>query len=1092
MLVSRVLTLCAAISIVGAMMSANLGLDDLIQNQDIEVRAEYSVSEAPRPSSIIGNISFEEVPGLNESANLFYVVTLDPYFANHSGSLSGNSNTTLQLPAGVECLSNCSGFQEYLMLSKSVAVLYAWEVQPILVGNWTISAKIEIHNGTWDRLPPDDPRQDDFHFTTDNLTLHVTDSESEVSYWAYQGPPEPPGLNETAYFTFPPDETKGRSAEPSNNGGSAIMGIEDNLLRGEADDPEPLGQTIVEVWLEYYDYQSGVQLAAYQPTFLCEPGTTCTSGDGRISETETNHAGHATFPSISNNGQNVFIAWSTNGYVTEVSGEGGVVYGAATDDFYLPNQPDYDAGWHYVPSDHDFDGFRVYQSAVDAWQFIYSGGHGYNVPKALIKWQLGHDACWFPLAPDCGWSHWHDLPWSEIHLTSEHGWEPAVVMHEFGHHAMFKLYGNWKPPTTGGPHSVFTETSAVDAWVEGFGDFIASARGPRYNHYLADGHWLDMETWMTDAGDLRLRVPQMAGHRYEWTVATSLYDLSDLTDDGLDEYDGHLSEILSVMQSGHQDDFDDFWDDWKTQHPASDDLHFSKAAVFENRIDYNNNPWFLGDLETYSIPGSKRILICAPSIWDIDLEDGAYFEVYFEFWEEITATWVWFDTQPAPPGPDPCVYFDTGLRYDGDFKFAAKPSDGIEVGIREEGSMLYFRNNEKLLSVSGGDNRDPDLFVDSNGYSHIVWESDADGDWDIIYSQRQPNGNAVPGLSYVKVSESDDVGGYDTQFGGVVTAGINPATQNFAVYVFYVDNVFTSCKYVLKGKKYESGAWSNIWPDGGYIVYDGQAPCWDKPIEEPIAVDITDDGTVHLVHVAYNDNGGPIEIEGMQHIKSSDGGATWSQHILVLVNYPQISGWHLLCLAYPQIDFGISQVVHVTYSYDDDPFTLEDSSIMYMRGTANGDVWEQEPVEIGYADYWKSRSTLASHGISIYVAWQKLVLGGGPTEIYMSFNLNNGLGSWSRDILLEFSVPCEDRYSPSLEFSSDGVLHLLWSDVREGGDNHEVYHMKLVDGNWVAESRVTNSPLLSLHSELAFGPDDEAHLVWMDGHYASNFDVYFK
>jgi hypothetical protein len=214
--------------------------------------------------------------------------------------------------------------------------------------------------------------------------------------------------------------------------------------------------------------------------------------------------------------------------------------------------------------------FSYHFGLTRGWYYL-SNTVGYNTPAATARW------------PHETWPHYH--PSGEIHLPDWAAWWPDIIVHEYGHHVMYSLYGYI--PSSMEEHYMELRSNSTTAWTEGWADFfplavfnrptftlgINATHGIEYN--LESKHWCS-SGW--DDGDL-----------VEGRVAGALWDIFDSTNDGYDSLSDGFTRIWSVISSQTDNTFREFWQAWNaSSYPKQSAL----MAIFQNSIDYRG----LGDV----------------------------------------------------------------------------------------------------------------------------------------------------------------------------------------------------------------------------------------------------------------------------------------------------------------------------------------------------------------------------------------------------------------------------------------------------------------------------------------------------------------
>lgn len=220
-----------------------------------------------------------------------------------------------------------------------------------------------------------------------------------------------------------------------------------------------------------------------------------------------------------------------------------------------------DRGAWWIFSAH----FGLTQGYLYLWSEV-----GYVVPTATARW------------PYETWPHYH--PGGEIHLPSWACWWSDIILHEYGHHIMYSLYG-YIPPSME-QHSINLRSNSTTAWAEGWANFLPLAV---FNDPVF--------TWSngTHSADINLETPHWCssgwddGDEVEGRVAGALWDIFDPTPDGYDTFSNGFTHIWHLLSTQTDNTFKEFWQEW-TAHNESGTPGYPKQpalmAIFQNAIDY--------------------------------------------------------------------------------------------------------------------------------------------------------------------------------------------------------------------------------------------------------------------------------------------------------------------------------------------------------------------------------------------------------------------------------------------------------------------------------------------------------------------------
>jgi hypothetical protein len=292
----------------------------------------------------------------------------------------------------------------------------------------------------------------------------------------------------------------------------------------------------------------------------------------------TDYNGYFTFGPISNNdgpGEDgldiIVIVMATSSAARVITPTGGI-YAAQSPTFW--NCSDGPFFRHFITPYAQRGAWWIFSyhfGLTRGWYYL-SNTVGYNTPQVTARWP-------YETRP-----HYH--PGGEIHLPDWACWWPDMILHEYGHHVMYSLYGYI--PATMENHTIQKISNSTTAWAEGWADFFPLAV---FNNPVF--------TWAnaTHYADINLEAPTWCWSQYGWDegdkvegrVAGALWDIFDPTPDGYDTFSDGFTHIWHLLSTQTDNTFKEFWQEW-TAHNESGTPGYPKQpalmAIFQNSIDY--------------------------------------------------------------------------------------------------------------------------------------------------------------------------------------------------------------------------------------------------------------------------------------------------------------------------------------------------------------------------------------------------------------------------------------------------------------------------------------------------------------------------
>lgn len=134
------------------------------------------------------------------------------------------------------------------------------------------------------------------------------------------------------------------------------------------------------------------------------------------------------------------------------------------------------------------------------------------------------------------------------------------------------------------------------------------------------------------------------------------------------------------------------------------------------------------------------------------------------------------------------------------------------------------------------------------------------------------------------------------------------------------------------------------------------------------------------------------------------------------------------------------------------------------------------------------------NGKQVWMVWQKPTGPLGPTALYYTvYHSDTGV----LDPVAQLTTGVDFSGNPSIAASRDGVVHVVWTDLRSG--SQQVWTKRYVPGSgWTADEQLVFSTLPSGDPASSAAPSITAdwynhmHLVWVDKRDGGQNEIYYK
>jgi len=202
--------------------------------------------------------------------------------------------------------------------------------------------------------------------------------------------------------------------------------------------------------------------------------------------------------------------------------------------------------------------WMIYESIANdarnwgAWNFFAN--------RLADPWTLPSVVVRFPYE---SWAHYH--VGGEIHLpTMNDARSPDVIQHEYGHFAMYQVYGTWFTTYCPSPHYINGVSHVNCAWSEGWASDVPYMTHNDKTYTYANNFEIDEENATGYWED---------GPAVEGRVTMTLIDLQDSENESGDVASGYLGNLWVVFHhAGLNVNFHDFMADYKASYGYGNDM----------------------------------------------------------------------------------------------------------------------------------------------------------------------------------------------------------------------------------------------------------------------------------------------------------------------------------------------------------------------------------------------------------------------------------------------------------------------------------------------------------------------------------------
>jgi BNR repeat-containing family member len=318
-----------------------------------------------------------------------------------------------------------------------------------------------------------------------------------------------------------------------------------------------------------------------------------------------------------------------------------------------------------------------------------------------------------------------------------------------------------------------------------------------------------------------------------------------------------------------------------------------------------------------------------------------------------------------------------------------------EIYYKKSGDGGASWGSTKRLTWTSGDCYEPAIAIDSNDTIHVVWDSDAPGNYEIFYKRSSDGGASWTATQRLTASSG---------WSEYPAIGVD---SNNTISVVWQDSLPGNLEIYCRQSTNGGTNWGAV-----------KRLTWTSGWSEYPAMAIASGNTIY---VAWDDDTpGSSEI---YYKKSTDGGTTWGASKRLT--------WTSGLSFSPAIGTNSSNAIHVAW-YDQTPGNYE---IYYRRSTDGGTSWsavQRLTWNSGPSEYPAIAATL---GNTVYFTWDDDTPGN--LEVYCKKSTDGG-STWSAAKRLTSTAGSSSV--SALAVDSGGTAHVVWEEYVSG--NSEIYYKK--------------------------------------------------
>jgi hypothetical protein len=359
----------------------------------------------------------------------------------------------------------------------------------------------------------------------------------------------------------------------------------------------------------------------------------------------------------------------------------------------------------------------------------------------------------------------------------------------------------------------------------------------------------------------------------------------------------------------------------------------------------------------------------------------------------------------------------------------------------------------------------PAVAVDNRGIIHVVWEDYRDN----------------PKLGNIYYCNSKDGGrsfGEDVMVEDPITFATHQG--NPAITVDHQGIIHAVWEDYRDDAKLPNIYYSNS-TDGGKtfqkdVMVDDPITFTTAQVHPTIAVD--DQGIIHVVWEDYRNH---PDLGDIYYSKSTDGGKTFGEDVMVDDAYTVTSQQRNPAIAVDKLG-----VIHVAWEdYRDDP---QLPNIYYSKSVDGGKTFGKDVMvddEITVTTPQIKPAIAVDEARIIHVVWEDYRTNSKLANIYYSRSIDGG-ETFEEDVMVDdIMTDTSHQANPAIAVDNRAVVHVVWEDYRDNAELANIYHSKSSDGGKTFGPDALVDDIYTytsrqMHPAVAVGMGGVVHIVWED------------